>query len=148
MQPDQLFSICSMTAMIGWLILIIAPYLKVTATIVQKGIIPILLSIVYLYLIIAHFGGAEGGFGSIDEVRMLFQNDHALLAGWVHYLAFDLWLGCWEMGDARKHGIHPLLLIPCYFLTFMFGPIGLLVYLAIRTIKTKSVTHDNFSFSE
>ena len=149
MDANSLFSLCGMVAMIGWIILVISPYIKIASKIVQWAIIPILLSLVYLYLIVGYFGGAEGGFGSIEEVRQLFQDDYALLAGWVHYLAFDLWLGCWELGDAKKNGVHHLLLMPCFFLTFMFGPIGLLTYLLVRTIVTKKLFgHDHFEFSQ
>lgn len=149
MDPQSLFGICNLAAMVGWLILILSRYIKIADIIIQKGVIPILLSLVYLYLIIGYFGSGDGGFGSIEEVRQLFQSDHALLAGWVHYLAFDLWLGCWELGDARKNGVPHLLLIPCFFLTFMFGPIGLLTYLLIRTIITKKAfIYDHFRFSQ
>ena len=82
----------------------------------------------------------------MEEVSQLFNNDALLLAGWVHYLAFDLWVGSWEAGDAVKNGIHRLIMVPCLLLTFMFGPIGLLLYIIIRTIKTrKFFEHENFS---
>lgn len=57
-----------------------------------------------------------------------------LLAGWVHYLAFDLFVGTWEVQDAVKNSVSHLLVIPCLLLTFLFGPIGLLSYFAVRTV--------------
>ena len=57
-------------------------------------LIPGLLSALYGGLVMAHFAGAEGGgYSSLGEVRALFASDEALLAGWVHYLAFDLAIG-------------------------------------------------------
>ena len=145
MTPTEVFSIVNPLAMIGWLLLLAVPYWKHTKPIVQGGLIPILLSVFYLYLIITGWGDSEGGFGSIEEIRSLFENDKLLVAGWIHYLAFDLWLGSWEAGDAKKHGIHRLILLPCQLLTFFFGPIGLLLYIIIRTVKTKSLlNHENF----
>ena len=145
LKPDTLFSICSAFAMIGWLLLVVSPLHKNLTKAVQIGVVPILLAMVYLYLIVLYFGDAEGGFGSLEEVMTLFSNKNVVLAGWVHYLAFDLWIGSWQLGDSRKRGINHFVIIPCMFLTFMFGPIGLLLYLIIRTVHAKKVvTDDNF----
>ena len=52
--------------------------------------------------------------------------------GWTHYLAFDLFIGGWEVRDAQSRGISHLLVVPALVLTFLFGPAGLLLYLAVR----------------
>jgi hypothetical protein len=70
---------------------------------------------------------------------MLFQNKWLLLAGWIHYLAFDLFIGSWQVRDAAKQGISHWLVIPCLALTFMFGPIGLLLYFLLRGVKVSSL---------
>ncbi len=57
-----------------------------------------------------------------------------LLAGWLHYLAFDLFVGAWEVRDASTHGVPHVLVVPCLLLTFLLGPIGLLAYHAVRLI--------------
>jgi hypothetical protein len=62
-----------------------------------------------------------------------------LLAGWVHYMAFDLFIGAWETRDARRAGVPHLMVVPCLILTFMLGPIGLLVYLALRAWRAHSL---------
>jgi hypothetical protein len=147
MTADSLFTYCNYLAMLGWLILIISPWLSILKKIVVFGIIPILLSLIYLFLIVNHFGEAEGDFGSLQGVMSLFTNEYAVLGGWVHYLAFDLWVGTWEVDDAKKHGIHHLLLIPCLFFTFMFGPIGLLLYFLLRIVMTRKPIHENFQLS-
>ena len=100
---------------------------------------PLILSVGYLLLIVQHFQGAEGGFGSLADVATLFQKPELLLAGWIHYLAFDLFIGAWEIRDSQRHGIPHLLMIPCLVMTFMLGPIGLLFYFAIRTAKTRAL---------
>ena len=68
---------------------------------------------------------SEGGFSSLAGVRTLFDNPWALLAGWTHYLAFDLFIGGWEVRDAQRRGIPHLLVVPALVLTFLFGPAGL-----------------------
>jgi len=83
-------------------------------------------------------------FGSLNGVMELFTNKTAVTAGWVHYLVFDLMVGIWEKKNGMKYNIHHLLLVPCFLLTFMLGPLGLLLYLLIRFIKTKQYFIANY----
>ena len=85
-------------------------------------------------------------FGSLDGVVGLFSDPKNVLIGWIHYLAFDLWVGSWEVGDAIKRGINRWFLLPCLLFTFMLGPVGLLLYLILRAVMTKNVAHENFTF--
>jgi hypothetical protein len=132
MSPEQIFSLCGMLATAGWLLLVFLPRWRWTARLVCPVVIPLLLALIYLWLVATTFGRTPGGFGSLAEVSLLFQNPRALLAGWIHYLAFDLFVGSWEVRDARRVGIHHLLVVPCLVLTFLFGPVGLLFYFALR----------------
>ena len=96
------------------------------------------MSVVYAVLIASTLP-SDGGFSSIAAVRTLFANDWALLAGWTHYLAFDLLIGGWEVRDAQSRGISHLLVVPALILTFLVGPAGfLLVYLVIRQFASSS----------
>lgn len=144
MQPEIIFTIGTNLTMIGWVLLVFAPKWRWTKRIVIYGSIPILLGMAYLFIIIFNFGSTEGGFGSLEEVQLLFQNPWMLLAGWLHYLAFDLFIGSWELGNAQKLGVSHFLLIPCLLLTFFFGPVGLLIYFIIRWIHSKKFFHENF----
>lgn len=137
MTPDLVFSTASTIAAASWLVLIVAGRAPRVATTIAGAVIPLLLSFVYAVLIIAHWGAAEGGFGSVSEVRALFANDWLLTAGWVHYLAFDLFVGAWEVRDAKRRNIAHLLVIPALVLTFLFGPAGLLVYYTIRVVSSR-----------
>lgn len=98
-----------------------------------------LLAFVYLYLVISDFSGAEGSFTSLAGVAQFFADPKVVLAGWIHYLVFDLFVGCWEVRDSRRHGIPHLLVVPSLILTFLLGPIGLLAYLLTRLIRTRSL---------
>ena len=140
MSPEKLFSICSTLVLPGWLLLIFLPRWKWTARLVCAVVLPLTLAVVYLYLIVTNFGSSEGGFGSLAEVGRLFQNPYSLLAGWVHYLAFDLFVGSWEVRDAQRVGVHHLLVVPCLVLTFIFGPLGLLLYFALRFAVARKAT--------
>jgi hypothetical protein len=132
MSPEQLFSLCTTLVLPGWLLLVFAPRRRWTARLVSAVVIPAALACVYLFLVAAHFGRSEGDFNSLAGVARLFQNPYVLLAGWIHYLAFDLFVGAWEVRDAQRLGLHHLLVVPCLLLTFFFGPVGLLLYLGLR----------------
>ena len=135
MSIEQLFSASSMLAMLGWLILLASPLIPRAAQIASGLIIPGLLSILYAALILAFWSRAEGGFDSLAGVMQLFTFQEAALAGWIHFLAFDLFLGAWEVRTARKEGTPFYLVVPCMALTFMFGPIGFLLFLGLRAAR-------------
>ena len=135
---DMLFSGASALAAIGWLLLIGLPRHRGAQLVAGVGV-PLAISTLYLALIAVYFPNAKGGFGSLADVSLLFSERAVLLAGWVHYLAFDLFIGAWEVRDAQKHTIPHLLVVPCLFLTFMLGPIGLLTYFALRTMRAGPV---------
>jgi hypothetical protein len=144
MKAETVFQLCNSLAPVGWLLLIVAPRWKVTRYVVLYGIIPLLFALVYLGLLISIGGISFGDFGSLQGVKSLFDNNYLLTAGWVHYLAFDLFVGSWILSNGQKHGIHHLALVPCLFFTFMLGPVGLLLYFIVRAGKTKKLMHENF----
>jgi hypothetical protein len=131
MTAEQLFSILNLIVMAAWLLLVFLPRMRWTSTHLPV-IIPLLLAVIYVVLVVTTLPGSQGGFSSLAGVHALFDNPWALLAGWTHYLAFDLFIGGWEVRDAQRHGIAHLLVVPALVLTFLFGPAGLLLYLVIR----------------
>ena len=138
MTPEQIFSLAGAITMPGWLLLVFLPRWRFSARLVCGAIIPAVLGVLYVGLFAVHGPGADGGFGSLEEVRQLFSNPSLLLAGWIHYLAFDLFVGAWEVRDAQRHRIPHLVVVPCLALTLMLGPTGLLVYLAVRAVRAKT----------
>jgi hypothetical protein len=139
MSPDQIFSIANGIALCGWLLLFVLPGKKWATQVVAGVAIPALFAGLYSIVIAINFAGSEGGFSSLPQVAQLFSNPWLLLAGWLHYLAFDLLIGSWEARDARERGINHLLVVPCLIMTFLFGPAGWLVYLAVRSTARRSV---------
>lgn len=145
MSPDSVFQICSTIAMAGWLILIfISPFWSSFDRFLI-GVIIVLFAIVYGWLMTQAFSPADmSKFGSLNGVMELFTNRTLVTAGWIHYLAFDLFAGIWIKKNGLKYNINHLLLVPCMLLTFMLGPLGLLLYLIIRTIRTKQYFATNY----
>ena len=137
MTAESVFSLLNTIALAGWILLAVLPGRRWVTDIVTSVAIPALLAIVYVALLVTTFGQAEGGFSSLAGVSSLFREPWVLLAGWVHYLAFDMLIGNWEVRDSRARAIPHLLVVPCLVLTFLFGPAGWLLYTVIRGARGK-----------
>lgn len=132
MTADQMFAIANPAAIVCWLLLAAMPGRRWVTTLSGR-IAPGLFALAYLAIVVVAFAGTEGSFSTLAGVGTLFDNPWMLMAGWLHYLAFDLLTGTWEAIDSVKRGVPRWLLAPCLFLTLMFGPVGWLAYLGVRT---------------
>lgn len=139
MIPEQIFSLSSPLALLGWAALLAAPLAPRAAQVVAGAAVPLLLSLAYAGLVLAFWSEAPGGFGSLAEVQVLFTHPQIALAGWLHYLAFDLFVGAWEVRTARAEAIPHWAVIPCLALTFLFGPAGLLAFAILRFTLARKV---------
>lgn len=136
MSLEQFFSLAGGVAMAGWLVLLFAPAGSAWP---GRVVFPVAIALAMSYaaLIGTYFAGSAGGFGSLADVAVLFATPGVLLAGWVHYLAFDLLVGSWERREADRLGLSRLLLAPCLVLTFLLGPLGWLLFLAVRHVRLR-----------
>jgi hypothetical protein len=132
MTPDQIFSIVNAMAVVAWILLIALPRPRWVAGTAAAFVVPAFFAVAYIVIVVTQFGRSPGGFSSLTGVAQLFSNRWLLLAGWIHYLAFDLFVGSWEVRDARDRGIPHLAVVPCLALTFLFGPAGWLLYTIVR----------------
>ncbi len=135
MDADLIFRMANMGALAGWLALLASPFAPRFAQFFSGLAIPLLFAVAYSGLILAFWSGGQGGFDSLDHVAQLFQSRQLLLAGWIHYLAFDLFVGAWIVRSARESGISFWAAIPCLSLTFLFGPAGYLLFNAAKAAK-------------
>ena len=126
MTPQLFFGMSSKIALLGWIGLVFGGRMRVILRTIAFAM-PTTIGVVYAFAIIGHWHERIGRFGSLSQVHDLFQNPWLLLAGWVHYLAFDLLVGAWECADAEQRPISHFLVIPFLLLTFLFGPIGFLL---------------------
>lgn len=138
MTPDVLFTYANPLALIGWVALLFYPLAPRPIGLFSGFVLPVILSLGYLLMILVHWSSAEGGFDSLANVMLLFADPGAAFAGWLHFLAFDLFLGAWAAKTGREAGVHHLLIIPCLGLTFMFGPIGFLLTLLLIGLRRLS----------
>jgi len=131
MTPETLFQSASLFALAGWLLLLIGPLAPILTNRIAGLVIPGLLSVGYTAVVLAFWSGAPGGFDNLANVMALFTDPWIALAGWVHYLALDLFLGAWAARKGRIAGIPHLVMIPVLALTFLFGPASFLLFLAL-----------------
>lgn len=140
MSPDTIFQVVNTVALVGWLVLLGSWRWPSFAGLVSSAAIPLLLALAYVVLFAAYFGRfGEGGFGSLAEVTALFGVPELVLVGWIHYLAFDLFIGAWQVRTARDEQIPFLLVVPCLVFTFLAGPLGLLMFSGLRYARVRRV---------
>jgi len=143
--PDAAYALLNYSVLPLWALLVFVPHLKVTDWLVHSVFAPVVLGIVYAWMFasvaFAGPGLPEGaGFSTLDGLMKAFTVKEAVVAGWAHYLVFDLFVGAWEARDAQRLGMNHFVLIPCLLLTFLIGPVGLLVYLMIRGLTGRAGT--------
>lgn len=145
MTPDAIFQLSNTIALLGWLVLVIASPFWVSFDKLLIGIVVTIFALTYFWLLAQNFKFSEmEKFSTLDGVMELFTSKIAVTTAWLHFLAFDLMAGIWIKKNATVHGIKHWLLLPCFFFTFMIGPVGVLLYLLIRFIHTKQYFADNY----
>lgn len=142
---ENLFALVNTVALVGWLLLIFAPRWQWTKRIVLSLGISLFFAVIYVAMFAMNIAAFKlDSFNTLAGVMALFKEPQAVLIGWVHYLAFDLFVGCWEVENAQKNGIPHKFVIPCLLFTFMLGPTGLLMYWIVRQIMAKNKLETNF----
>lgn len=136
MTPDTLFQLANLSVLPAWLLMFVAPGSHFTRYLVYSYLYPIALGIVYIVLLVLTVQTGSGDFGSLAGVKALFSSEWAVVLGWVHYLVFDMFVASWALQDSRMFGISHWLMVPCLFFMLMLGPVGLLMYLILRGVKT------------
>jgi len=139
MTPSTLFTLMNILSAAGWiLILIISRFWKGADTFLVCIVVAILAA-AYSYFNFAHIGEAGGiaGFSTFEGVTKIFSNPWLIDAAWAHIVGIDLILGMLIKNNAAKHGIAYGVVVIVLLVTIVFGPLGLLLYLLIRWLKTK-----------
>lgn len=145
MTYDDLFAVCNFGVLPFWALLIFLPQARVTQALVHSALLPAVLGVAYVTFLGIAITSDEtaGGFGSLAGVMAFFTLPVAALAGWIHYLVFDLFVGAWAARDAQRHGMPRWAVVPVLLLTLMAGPAGLLLYVII-----KAATRNRWALAE
>lgn len=136
---ETIFSIANTTMLVLWIGLIVSLFwsrLQQPMRVLGWTIAPVILAVLYTWLLVPAMASSEGSFSSLDQVILLFANPRLVLAGWIHYLVFDFFVGTWIVSQASDRGLGVrILVVPCLFLTFMAGPLGLGLFLLIKGVS-------------
>ena len=132
-----------------WLMLIIIPNSKFTQFFVNSIILPLILSVTYIYIIYQAILMDEPIFDvfklyvSLDNLYILFATESFLLVFWLHFLALNLFLGSWISREGIKYNIPRSLVFTPLILVYLTGPLGLVLYWLIRVFYAKRISfHD------
>ncbi len=144
MRAETVFNIFSYGVFPAWALLMFAPRWKWTLRLIHSVLIPVMLGLAHLGLMVGLTLGAaipEGAnAATLQGAMLLFSDPWVAVLCWIHYLAFDVFLGAWIVRDAGRHKLPHLAVAPCVLLTMFYGPTGLLVYLTLRFFMRRTVT--------
>jgi hypothetical protein len=131
---ETIFSLSFLLTGPFWAMMIIAPRWGWTRRIIGSPAIVLPAALLYVVLIVPAFGEAIPLLlsPSLEGVAGLLGSEAGAMVGWIHFLAFDLFVGRWAYLDAQKRNISHWLLAPALFFIFMLGPLGFTLYLIVR----------------
>jgi len=134
------FTLINALVVPAWALLLVMPRSPITRALVHSMLWPVLMGAIYATLLVgAMFFGLsdpDAGF-SFGGVQALFDHPNGVLVGWTHYLVFDLFVGAWIARDAQRSEISHIVTVPCLLGSFLFGPVGLLLYAIVRVFSGK-----------
>ena len=136
-----IFNIYNTGILIFWLFLLVFPKSKVTQKMTDFPWIPLVIAFGYIYFLGTSDSIFSVDFSSLSALTEMFQNSNSrgVAAGWLHYLAFDFWVGCWILRDSQKKGVkHAFIIFPMLF-TFILGPVGVIIYTLVLLFQKKLI---------
>ena len=141
MNYEIIFNIYNTGILIFWFFLLVFPKSKLTQKMTDFPWIPLVIAFGYIYFLGTSDSIFSVDFSSLSALTEMFQNSNprGVAAGWLHYLAFDFWVGCWILRDSQKKGVkHAFIIFPMLF-TFMLGPVGVIIYTLVLAFQKKLI---------
>lgn len=141
MNIETIFNLSNLFVMPFWLLMILLPQWRWTQRIMATFWPIVILSALYTLLLISQIGGAAGDLlnPTLGGIAALLSTPAGATTGWVHFLAFDLFVGRWVYLDSRERGVSAWLVSPALLFVLLAGPLGLLLYLLVRTLWRRRV---------
>ncbi len=135
---SAVFSLSGLLVMPFWFLMIALPLWGVTRRVIASPWIAAAPAALYAALVLPRFTEVFAAVSSpsLAGVASLLGSEFGAVVGWVHFLAFDLFVRRWVYLDSRERGINPFLMAPVLFFTFMLGPVGFLAYLIVRAVAS------------
>jgi ABA DEFICIENT 4-like len=121
-----------------WLLMIVLPHWRWTQRIMRSPLVSAAPALLYAALVLPQVGGLLLALArpTLGGVAALLGTPAGATIGWAHFLAFDLFVGRWAYLDSRERAISAWLMAPVLFFVLMLGPIGFLLYLAVRAVDS------------
>lgn len=134
-----IFNIFNSGILLFWMLLLFFPKQSITQKVIAYPWVPLVIAFGYIYFMGMTSGTFSADFTSLNGLTKMFQNANpqGVAAGWLHYLAFDFWVGCWMLKNSQEKGVkHLWMLVPMLF-TFMLGPVGIIIYTLVLLVQGK-----------
>ena len=143
---DMLYYWVNLGVLPFWFILIFFPQTHLSKYFVTS-IFPILiLGGAYVFIIYKSFLNSYDFIGNfnlylnLNSLSELFKDQTFLLMFWVHFISINLFTGGWIVKDSQRLSINKILLIIPLIVTYLIGPLGLLLYWLIRMFHAKNIS--------
>lgn len=136
---ETIFNIFNSGILLFWMLLLFFPEQSITQKVIAYPWVPLVIAFGYIYFMGMTSGTFSADFTSLNGLTKMFQNANpqGVAAGWLHYLAFDFWVGCWMLKNSQEKGVkHLWMLVPMLF-TFMLGPVGIIIYTLVLLLQGK-----------
>ncbi len=130
------FGLANLLILPFWLLMVLAPTWSVTRRVIASPWIVAPPCVLYLVTLLPVAGLVLPELIQPVQARImsLLGTPTGTTLAWTHFVAFDLFVGRWIYGDSRDRRYSPWWVSPVLVVTLLVGPVGLLMYLAARTI--------------
>jgi Domain of unknown function (DUF4281) len=139
---NLVFSLSSLLVMPFWFLMIFLPRWKVTKIIIASPLIIVPAALLYALLVIPNIGSTFMLLlnPTLEGISKLLGSSSGATIGWVHFLAFDLFVGRYAYLESQKRNFNPILMGFVLFSILMYGPLGMLIFLGMNTFAAKLET--------
>ena len=141
---ENIFNSLNLLVLLGWIPLFIFPYSRFTKKLINGLYLPFILCSFYIYFLFQTNGLFSADFSSLGGILDLFKSstEESAAAGWIHYLAFDYFVGCWIVNHSIEKGVPYIIFIIPLIFTLFAGPFGLLLFLIFRLFYKRFILKD------
>jgi len=130
----SIFRLSSLLVLPFWTLMILLPRWRWTTRIMRSSLTSVAPAALYMALVLPRSREIWPIVSrpTLSGIALLLGSPAGATIAWIHFLAFDLFVGRWIYLDSKERQISAWLISPVLFFTLMLGPLGFLLYLAIR----------------
>lgn len=140
MKLELLFAASTLSVLPWWLLMIGLPQWRVTQRLLRSSLVLLPLPILYGVLAVWHWPllARLVDNPTLPGVALILGEPEGALLGWIHFLALDFFAGRWIYLDSQERQLPGLAVVPILWATLLVAPIGLLLYLVLRSFTVPS----------